>query len=31
MEQRAKYGKKPQQAAIAKRCKMALKRRHGKK
>ena len=31
MEQRARFGKKPQQAAIAKRCKAALKRKHGKK
>ena len=31
MEQRSRFGKKPQQAAIAKRCKMALKRKHGSK
>ena len=31
MEQRARFGKKPQQAAIAKRCKAALKRKHGSK
>jgi len=30
MEQRARFGKKPQQAAIAKRCKASLKRKHGK-
>ena len=30
MEQRARYGGKPQQARIAKRCKLALKRKHGK-
>tara|TARA_Y100000592_G_C5364200_1_gene265184 strand:+ start:236 stop:514 length:279 start_codon:yes stop_codon:yes gene_type:complete len=30
MEQRSKVSGKSQQAAIAKRCKMALKRKHGK-
>ena len=31
VEQRAKVAGKTQQAAIAKRCKAALKRKHGKK
>ena len=31
MEQRAKFAKKPQQAAIAKRGKEAIRRRHGRK
>ena len=31
MEQRARFGKKPKQAAIARGCKAALKRKHGKK
>ena len=31
MEQRAKFAKKPQQAAIAKRGKEAIRRKHGRK
>ena len=31
MEQRARFGKKPKQAAIARGCKAALRRKHGKK
>ena len=31
VEQRAKVAGKRQQAAIAKRCKMAIRRKHGKK
>tara|TARA_R100001440_G_scaffold53227_2_gene72885 strand:+ start:142 stop:423 length:282 start_codon:yes stop_codon:yes gene_type:complete len=31
MEQRARFGKKPKQAAIARGCKAALRIRHGKK
>ena len=31
VEQRAKVAGKTQQAAIAKRCKMAIRRKHGKK
>ena len=31
LEQRAKVAGKTQQAAIAKRCKMAIRRKHGKK
>ena len=31
MEQRARFGKNPKQAAIARGCKAALKRKHGKK
>ena len=31
MEQRSRFGKKPKQAAIAKRCKAALKRKYGGK
>ena len=31
VEQRAKAAGKAQQAAIAKRCKMAIRRKHGKK
>ena len=31
VEQRAKVAGKSQQAAIAKRCKMAIRRKHGKK
>ena len=31
MEQRSKYGKKPEQAKIAKQCKISIRRTHGKK
>ena len=31
MEQRSRFGKKPQQAAYAKSCKNAIRRKHGKK
>ena len=31
VEQRSRYGKKPKQRAIAKRCKEAIRRLHGKK
>jgi hypothetical protein len=31
MEQRSKYGKKPEQAKIAKQCKISIRRKHGKK
>jgi hypothetical protein len=31
MEQRARFGKKPEQAKIAKRCKSLIRRKHGKK
>ena len=31
MEQRARFGKKPKQAAIARGCKATLRRKHGKK
>ena len=30
MEQRARYGGKPKQARIARRCKLAIRRRYGK-
>ena len=31
VEQRSRYGGKPKQRAIAKRCKEAIRRLHGKK
>ena len=31
MEQRSRFGKKPQQAKIAKQCKVSIRRKHGKK
>ena len=30
MEQRSRFGKKPEQAKIAKRCKSLIRRKHGK-
>ena len=31
MEQRSRFGKKPEQAKIAKQCKISIRRKHGKK
>ena len=31
MEQRSRFGKKPQQAKIAKQCKISIRKAHGKK
>ena len=31
MEQRSRFGKKPEQAKIAKQCKISIRRTHGKK
>ena len=31
MEQRSRFGKKPQQAKIAKQCKVSIRKKHGKK
>ena len=31
MEQRSRFGKKPEQAKIAKQCKISIRKKHGRK